>query len=100
MNIRGFLLSNGDTIVGNQVNFVPSAYYTIENAIKISIQRTDNGQVGVSMQPYIPFATSSIELSTSVIVALFEPEQQIENEFNRLYGSGIVVAPAKMILPH
>lgn len=101
MNIRGFKLDTGEIVIGDQSNFVQNECYTLENVVQLVIQDVGNGKMGVGMQPFIPFAHGSIEIMVKNIVALFEPDQQVENEYNRLFGSGLVVAPANVkVFPH
>jgi hypothetical protein len=40
----------------------------------------------------MPYAEGKISIRTTAIAAEGEPDQKLVNEYNRLFGSGIVIA--------
>jgi hypothetical protein len=55
------------------------------------LQERDGG-VGVGIAPYMPYAEGKISIRTTAIAAEGDPDQKLVNEYNRLFGSGIVIA--------
>jgi hypothetical protein len=46
------------------------------------------------MAPYMPYATGNIELHKQAIASSGIPDVKMENEYSRLFGSGIQIASA------
>ena len=67
--------------------------YTLSNPVSIVYQKTDKG-LGSGLAPYMPFATGVVTLFKSSIAAMADPSTYMLNEYNRIFGSGIVVASA------
>ena len=53
--------------------------------------------MGVAIAPYMPYASGNINLYYSAIAAECIPDQNMINEYNRIFGSGIQVAPASAL---
>ena len=67
--------------------------YTLSNPVSIVYQKTDKG-LGSGLAPYMPFATGDVTLFKTSIAAMADPSTDMLNEYNRIFGSGIVVASA------
>lgn len=93
--VRVFKLVNGEDLIGEVFNWYDS-HVELKNPAQIVLQQTQQG-VGVGLAPYMPFVEGNLELSRSAIAAQGEPKQEMANEYNRIFGSGIVVAPANAI---
>jgi hypothetical protein len=50
--------------------------------------------MGVGIAPYMPYAAGTIHLYKSAIAAESTPDQGMENEYNRIFGTGIQVVSA------
>jgi hypothetical protein len=61
------------------------------------LQQTEKG-MGVAIAPYMPYASGNINLYYSAIAAECVPDQNMINEYNRIFGSGIVIPPPGTIL--
>lgn len=95
MNVRGFRLNTGE-IVLTQVAGEEETIFNLKDPAQMIMQEIEPGRAGVALQPFIPYG-SNIKLYKSNIIAEFELDQQVENEYNRLFGSGIVIAAANQI---
>lgn len=96
MTIRGFRLSTGEIIL-TQLNESDSEdYFILKDPAEMIVQEIEPGRAGVGLQPFIPYGRG-IKLYKTSVTASFELDQQIENEYNRLFGSGIVIASANSI---
>ncbi len=70
------------------------AGYVLTNPAKLMLSHQ-----GLGMMPYNPFVSDkSITLPESFVVYTATPEDEIRNAYNEKYGSGIVTAPAGLIL--
>jgi hypothetical protein len=59
----------------------------------IVYQRGEKG-MGCGLAPYMAFTEGKIEINNHAIAAIAVPQQDLINEYNRIFGSGIVVASA------
>lgn len=92
MSVRGFRLNTGE-IVLTQVKDRTDTIIKLKDAAQMVMQEIEPGRAGVGLQPFIPYGTN-VELHVSSITAEFDLDQQVENEYNRLFGAGIVIAGA------
>jgi hypothetical protein len=94
-NIYVFKIVSGEEIIGEIFNTYDT-HYDIKNPAVVMLQRTEQG-VGVALMPYMPYCEGKVSFYKNSIVAVGEPSQNMMNEYNRLYGSGIQVAPASAL---
>lgn len=95
MTVKVFKMINGEEIIGEMFNAYGD-HHEIKNPAQIMLQRTEQG-MGVGMAPYMPYATGNIKLYKNAIASECEPDQNLVNEYNRIFGSGIQVAPASAL---
>jgi hypothetical protein len=50
--------------------------------------------MSVGFAPYMPYADGTISLNHSAIASTSYPKQDLTDEYNRIFGSGIVIAGA------
>ena len=92
--IKVFKLINGEELIAKAE--VTALGYTLDDPAAIVIQQTEKG-VGVGLAPYMPYAESPIVLYASAIASEATPNTNMANEYNRIFGSGIQVAPASAL---
>lgn len=92
--IKVFKLLNGEEIIAKtkQVDLG----YQLSDPAAIVIQPTEKG-VGVALAPYMPYAESEITLYATAIGTEGTPSKNMENEYNRIFGSGIEVVSASAL---
>ncbi len=90
---KGFRLVTGEVVLASVVTENPTEF-VIKDAAQMVTQEIEPGRMGVGLQPYVPYAKGSITLYKSSINASFDLDRQVENEYNRIFGSGIVIAGA------
>lgn len=95
MTIRGFRLITGEIIL-TQVGSRNEKTIQLKDAAELVVNEIEPGKAGVGLQPFIPYGKNH-ELYVSSITAEFDLDKQIENEYNRIFGSGIVIASANSI---
>ncbi len=95
MSVKGFKLITGEEIVAEIVqdngdNFV------IKNPLSSVLQRGQNGpQLG--FMPWLAFATGTIEIRLPHVIAVVELDNEVKNQYNTIFGSGIVTPPNQLI---
>ena len=86
---------SGEELIGEQFNGY-SEFYEMKNAAIVIMQQTQNG-VGIALMPFMPYSEGNIKIFKQSIVAEAEPTQTMVNEYNRIYGAGIEIAPASAL---
>ncbi len=94
--VKVFKLINGEELISEVFNHY-SDYFELKNPANIMLQQTGNGQMGVGIAPYMPYASGNVNLYKNAIAAEAEPDQSMINEYNRIFGSGIEIAPASAL---
>lgn len=91
MNIKVFKLINGEEIISKADE--TSLGWTLSSPAQIIMQQTKEG-VGVALAPYMPYSTGDITMYQHAVTSEADPDVKMENEYNRLFGSGIQIASA------
>jgi hypothetical protein len=95
MTVKIYKMINGDDIIGDELK-AENTNYQIKSPAQIVLQQTEKG-MGVAIAPYMPYASGNISLYYTAIAAECVPDQNMINEYNRIFGSGIQVAPANAL---
>jgi hypothetical protein len=93
--IKVFKMINGEELIGEIFNNFAD-YIELKAPAQIVMQQTKEG-LGVAMAPYMPYATGNIELHKHAIASSGVPDMNMQNEYNRIFGSGIQIAPASAL---
>jgi hypothetical protein len=94
-SIAIFKLVSGEEMIGEVVSLADNTF-VVKNSAVVMLQRTEQG-MGVALMPYMPYCEGNISFYKDSLVAEGEPSQNMVNEYNRLYGSGIQIAPASAL---
>jgi len=94
--VKVFKLINGEELISEVFNTFGESF-ELKNPANIMLQQTGNGQMGVGIAPYMPYANGNISLYKGAIAAEAEPDQSMINEYNRIFGSGIEVVSASAL---
>lgn len=86
--IKVFKLINGEELIAKVES--NSFGWVLTDPAAIVIQQTDKG-VGVGLAPYMPYALGEITLNKTAIISEATPNLNMENEYNRIFGSGIQI---------
>lgn len=99
MTIKCIRLSTGEDVIGDiSEAFTSEDPVVVKNPAQIVIQQTDGGRVGAAFAPFLPFAKdNTVTFYGRSIVGECEIDINLQNEYNRIFGSGIVVATADNI---
>jgi hypothetical protein len=94
MSVQAFKMITGEDVVAEVVSESDTKLHTKNPAVVI-MQRAEDGRIGVGLQPLVPIAKNGeVQFSISALSAFYEIETQMINEYNRIFGNGIVIASA------
>jgi len=95
MNIVALKLLNGEDVLCDLI-YEDANHFEVESPANIVSQPTVDGRgMSLGLAPYLPFAASKkVKIVKSSIITMYEPDQKLSNEYNRIFGSGIVIAGA------
>jgi len=96
MTVKVYKMINGEDIMGEIFNSEMMDPIELKNPSQIVLQRTETG-MGVALAPYMPFADGNVKIHKHAIASECIPDQNMVNEYNRIFGSGIQVAPASAL---
>ena len=90
--IKLLRLKSGEDIIGDIVG-ENSEYLIIKNpAMLMPVGDGRGGSVQIGLTPWMPFSsTKDFELPREWVLITTEPAQDIVNNYNQAFGSGIVV---------
>ncbi len=90
MTTKVYKLINGEEIIAEVFNYY-DRHIELKNPATIVMQQTAQG-MGVALAPYMPYAKGNIDLHRQSIASEAEPDIKMENEYSRIFGSGIQIA--------
>ena len=90
--IKLLRLKSGEDIVGDIIG-ENSEYLIVKNpAMLMPVGDGRGGSVQIGLTPWMPFSsTKDFELPREWVLITTEPAQDIVNNYNQVFGSGIVV---------
>jgi hypothetical protein len=94
-DVKVFKMINGEEIIA-ELFLWKDGLYELKNPAQIVLQRSDKG-MGVAIAPYMPYADGNVTLYKSAIAAECKPDVNLVNEYNKIFGSGIQIAPASVL---
>ena len=95
-DIRVFKTLSGEDII-SEVSKVEETHYVLKNPSVLVLQETEKG-VSVGLAPFMPYATGSIALYASSVMAEAIPADSMVTEYKRIF-SPIEVPSQGLILP-
>ncbi len=97
-NLRILKLITGEEIVGNITERI-SGLISIENPCLLAIAMGPNGKASLQMQPMLIFSEQKVvELQLNHVIYNVSVAQEIQNKYNEIYGSGIVMPKQQSII--
>jgi hypothetical protein len=94
MNIKLIRLQTGEDLIADVVK--EGAALTLENPCMVYVRQSQTGtSASIGITKWIPYSDSKqFTIDNKWIVIITEPAEDLKNEYNKAFGSGIVVAPA------
>jgi hypothetical protein len=101
MKILTMKLVTGEEILG-EIESESETEYVIENPVGIAIVRGKDGQPSVGFAPFPLHAEqktgATVAISKKSVVYSYVPAEDFVNNYNQIFGSGIVLPPTKTLI--
>lgn len=86
-------LSTGEEVIGKLSNETETSVAIKDVASVMMMPGSVQGQVGLGLMPFLPYSEKdTLEFSKSFIIVSFEPNTDMLNNYNRMFGAGIQIA--------
>lgn len=95
MKVKVFKLLDGTELIAEQLGSFDQ-FVELKSPAAIVLQQTERG-VGVALAPYMPYVEGNYKIMRSAMAVEGEPNLQMQNEYSRIFGSGIQIVPAGAI---
>ena len=96
MGVKVIRLVSGEDIIAD-VDLDQNGY-TLNNPALIVVQQTQDGRVGAAFAPFAPYAKDGkVLIFKDFVAGEMEIDVKLINEYNRIFGSGIMIAAANDI---
>ena len=91
MSVKCVRLTNGEEIIA-EVSELPDGKIGLRKPANIFLQPDNQGNVKVALMPLFPYAEKpEFVFPSSIVVTIFPPSNALYNEYNRAFGSGLVI---------
>jgi hypothetical protein len=98
MAVKVYRLVTGEDIISDAEKNQHG--YILNKPAQLIVQQTEDGRVGAAFAPFAPFAKDNkVLIYDGGIIGEMELDIKLINEYNRIFGSGIIVAAANEIPP-
>jgi hypothetical protein len=92
MNIKLLRLVTGEDVL-TEILDAGDVAYKIKNPLIVYIRPTETGVPTVGMSQWIPYsADKEFTIKNDKVVVVSEPAEDIRGQYDRVFGSGIVLA--------
>lgn len=92
MSIQILKLITGEELIGKIV-VQDDAGIVIDNPANIHMAPTQDSRMQLYLIPYAPYAeTDQFTLKTEHVIMQYEPNTDLLNKYNHMFGSGIQIA--------
>lgn len=95
-DIKLIKFTSGEEIVCSLISSGEGAM-VIENGVTLVYHQNKEGTVSVGFSPFMPYHDGTIAIYHTSIAAVTDVKKELLNEYNRIYGSGIVLADASQL---
>jgi hypothetical protein len=93
MSVKVCKLITGEDVMADVE--VDADGYLLNNPAQIVIQQTQDGRVGAAFAPFAPYAKDGkVRIFNNYVIGEMEIDIKLINEYNRIFGSGIMIASA------
>ena len=96
MSVKVCKLVTGEDIIADVE--IDQHGYMLNNPAQLVIQQTQDGRVGAALAPYAPYAKDGkLRIFKEHVIGEMDIDVKLVNEYNRIFGSGIMIAAANDI---
>jgi hypothetical protein len=101
MKILAFKLITGEDVLG-EVESESETEFVLENPVGITVVRGKDGTPSIGFSPFPIHAEqksgATIAISKKNVVYSYVPAQDFVDNYNQIFGSGIIVPPQKSLI--
>jgi hypothetical protein len=101
MKILAFKLITGEDVLG-EVESESETEFVLENPVGIAVVRGKDGTPSIGFSPFPIHAEqksgATIAISKKNVVYSYVPAQDFVDNYNQIFGSGIIVPPQKSLI--
>jgi hypothetical protein len=101
MKILAFKLITGEDVLG-EVESESETEFVLENPVGIAVVRGKDGNPNIGFSPFPIHAEqksgATIAISKKNVVYSYVPAQDFVDNYNQIFGSGIIVPPQKSLI--
>jgi len=101
MKIIAFKLITGEDVLG-EVESESEIEFVLENPVGIAVVRGKDGTPNIGFSPFPIHAEqksgATIAISKKNVVYSYVPAQDFVDNYNQIFGSGIIVPPQKSLI--
>lgn len=103
MEIIALKLVTGEEILGELESMVidKTEKFRIKNPVGISIVRGKDGQPNIGFSPFPLHSEqktgTTVDIHRSHVVYSYEPAEDFKNNYDQIFGSGIILPPKQLI---
>lgn len=92
MSLKCVKLISGEEVIGEVTEHPDGTKITISVPANIFLQPNGKGQVTIALMPMFPYAEKKeFVYPASSVMCSFAPSRELFNEYNRIFGSGLVI---------
>lgn len=92
MSVKLLRMSTGETIIAELLSWQDSTVLVKNPCVIVQNEK------GVGFMPMVPYANANtLSLAENHVIFQVEPVTELMNEYNRVFGSGIILAAANDI---
>jgi hypothetical protein len=101
MDIQILKLVTGEEVL-SEIESQSETEYVLSNPVGIAVVRGKDGQPSVGLAPFPLHAEQKKDATIAIpkrsVVYSYVPAEDFVNNYNQIFGSGIVVPPTKQII--
>jgi hypothetical protein len=101
MKIIAFKLITGEDVLG-EIESESETEFVLENPVGIAVVRGKDGTPNIGFSPFPIHAEqksgATIAISKKNVVYSYVPAQDFVDNYNQIFGSGIIVPPQKSLI--
>jgi hypothetical protein len=101
MKILAFKLITGEDVLG-EIESESETEFVLENPVGIAVVRGKDGNPNIGFSPFPIHAEqksgATIAISKKNVVYSYVPAQDFVDNYNQIFGSGIIVPPQKSLI--
>lgn len=96
-DIKVFKMISGEEVIAQLVEKTADGFLVDEPA-SIMMHDQGGGRVGVGIAPFMPYAKErKVTINQTAVAAWATPADEMIQEYNRIFGAGIQIAPASAL---